>query len=236
MQQKSVYENLFRKSKSGVIVLFDPDRTPKEEAIKKMEKLNKNDFIKGYFIGTSFQMTFGIDDYVKAIKEHTDLPVVMFPSDHAQLSRYADAMLYMSLLSGRNPQFLIEEQLKMVPFITESGIEAIATGYILIDGGKITSVEFMSNTKPIPRDKPDLVAAHAKVGELFGFDLIYLEAGSGADFHVPFEAIKLTSEYVNIPVIVGGGFKKISDIEKALENGAMHVVVGTQIEKGKLFV
>ncbi len=236
MQRKKVYESLFKESESGVIVLFDPDRTPLEEALRKLDKLNRNDMIKAYFIGSSFQTTFGLDEYVKGIKDNTDLPVIMFPSSHSQLSKYADAMLYMSLISGRNPYLLIGEQLKMVPFILKTGIETISTGYILVDGGRITSVEFMSNTKPIPRDKKDLIAYHAKAGEFFGFELIYLEAGSGAEYHVPFETIRATSDFVEIPVIVGGGFRKIKDIENAIRSGAKHVVVGTAVEKEMVFV
>lgn len=236
MQRKRVYESLFKRGKSGVIVLFDPDRTPLSSALEKIERLNENEMVKAFFIGSSFQMTFGLDEYVKGLKDATDLPVIMFPSSHSQLSKYADALLYMSLISGRNPYFLIGEQLKMVPFIVRTGIESISTGYILIDGGKITSVEFMSNTKPIPRDKTDLIIYHAKAGELLGFELIYLEAGSGAEYHVPFEVIKETSEFVNIPVIVGGGFRKLNDIENALKSGAQYVVVGTAVEKGILFV
>ncbi len=236
MQQKRVYENLFKRCDSGLIVLFDPDRTKLSEAVKKIEKLNRNDMIKAYFVGSSFQTSFGLDEYVKGVKDNTDLPVIMFPSSHSQLSKHADAMLYMSLISGRNPYLLIGEQLRMVPFIVETGIETIPTGYILVDGGKITSVEFMSNTKPIPRDKKDLVAYHAKAGELFGFKLIYLEAGSGALYHVPFEVIKATSSFLDIPVIVGGGFKNIKDIENAIKSGAKHVVVGTAVEKEMLFV
>ena len=124
----------------------------------------------------------------------------------------------------------------MVPFVVKTRIETISTGYILVEGGRITSVEFMSNTKPIPRDKTDLIAYHAKAGELFGFDLIYLEAGSGAKYHVPFEAIKATADFLEIPVIVGGGFRNLNDIEIAIKNGAKHVVVGTAVEKEMLFV
>ncbi len=236
MQQKKLYDSLFKKEESGVIILFDPDRSHIDDTLRKIEKLNKNTMVKAYFVGSSFQILSSLDEYVRKIKENTDRPVIMFPSSHSQLSKYADAMLYMSLISGRNPHLLIGEQLKMVPFIVETGIEAISTGYILVDGGKITSVEFMSNTKPIPRDKAELVAYHAKAGELFGFDLIYLEAGSGALYHVPFDVIKRTSEFLDIPVIVGGGFTSLSDIENAIKSGAKHVVVGTAVEKNKLFV
>ncbi len=236
MQQKKLYESLFKKEESGVIVLFDPDRTSTRETIEKLEKLNRNDFVKAYFVGSSFQMMSNLDEYVKRVKENTDRPVIMFPSSHSQLSKYADAILYMSLISGRNPHLLIGEQLRMVPFITETGVEAISTGYILVDGGKITSVEFMSGTKPIPRDKAELVAYHAKAGELFGYDLVYLEAGSGALYHVPFDVIKKTADFLDIPIIVGGGFRAIKDIEEAIRNGAKHVVVGTAVEKNMLFV
>ncbi len=236
MRQEKLYDRLFKKEESGVIILFDPDRSSIEETLRKIDKLNKNNMVKAYFIGSSFQIAFNLDEYVKRIKENTDRPVIMFPSSHSQLSRYADAVLYMSLISGRNPHLLIGEQLRMVPFIVETGIEAISTGYILIDGGKITSVEFMSNTKPIPRDKAELVAYHAKAAELFGFKLIYLEAGSGAIYHVPFDAIKRTTEFLSIPVIAGGGFVSLRDIEKAIKSGAKHIVVGTAVEKNKLFV
>ncbi|MEO0236290.1 MAG: phosphoglycerol geranylgeranyltransferase, partial [candidate division WOR-3 bacterium] len=170
------------------------------------------------------------------VKSKTQKPVILFPGSHAQLTKHADAVLFLSLLSGRNAQYLIDEQVRMAPILRKFNLEAISTAYLLIESGRTTTVEWVTNTRPIPRNKVDLVIAHVLAAEMMGFKLIYLEAGSGAEKPVPDELIKLVKANINIPLIVGGGLKSLDTINGVFEAGADFVVIGNKLEEDPKFL
>ncbi|HSQ45529.1 MAG TPA: geranylgeranylglyceryl/heptaprenylglyceryl phosphate synthase [Lutibacter sp.] len=222
------------KKEKLLAILLDPDKTSLDklpEMTSRIEKLNAN-FI---FVGGSFVENGITDLFVKTLKKHTELPVVLFPGDFSQLTNHADALLFLSLLSGRNPEYLIEQQIKSVPFLKDSNLEIIPTGYILIDGGTNSSVLKMSNTKPILQENIQLAVDTAVAGMYKGKQLIYLEAGSGAKFPVNSQLISAVKQHISIPLIVGGGIKTKEQLHNAYENGADLVVVGTAFENNTSF-
>lgn len=177
-----------------------------------------------------------VSSFIEKIKEITEIPVLLFPGNLLQISDNADAILFSSLISGRNSNLLIDNHVAAAPMIRNTGIEVISTGYILIGDEKTTSVEYISNTKPVPPDKPDIAVATAIAGEMLGFKLIYLEAGSGAEKPVKTETIKTVKNNIEVPLIVGGGIKNPEDAESILDAGADIIVVGNAIEKDTLFL
>lgn len=222
-----IYQSIGQKRKL-LAVLVDPDKCTTQLLNIICDKRNKEilDFI---FVGGSL-VSKNINDTIIELKKRTEKPIVLFPGNSNQLSDKADALLMLSLISGRNPEYLIGQHVNAAPIIARSKIEVIPTGYILIDGGVSTSVEYMSNTRPIPRDKIDIAIATSLAGQYLGLKMLYLEAGSGAQNPVPIEMIKAVKENVNIPIIVGGGLRTKESIEKAYQAGADIVVVGTAIE------
>ncbi len=217
------------KGQKQLALLIDPDKTGIEEVKKLIEliKLTPPDFI---FVGGSL-ISQNIDEIVKTLKSSFTIPVMLFPGSSFQISSQADGIMFLSLLSGRNPEFLISHHVSAAPLIKSSGMEVISTGYLLIDGGRVSSVEYMSNTKPIPAVKTDLAAATALAGEMMGMKMLYLEAGSGALNPVPGALIKKVKEQVDIPVLVGGGLNNPVKILAACKAGADIVVVGNAFEK-----
>ncbi|MNE40247.1 geranylgeranylglyceryl phosphate synthase-like protein [compost metagenome] len=163
------------------------------------------------------------------------MPVILFPGDPSQISPKADGILFLSLLSGRNPDYLIEYQVQAAPILKKTNLEVISTGYILIESGNETAVARVSKTKPLSRENLELVLATAQAGEMLGNQLIYLEAGSGAKQPVPTEMIELISQNIEIPVIVGGGIVDLQGIQKAYKAGADLVVIGTAFENNSRF-
>jgi phosphoglycerol geranylgeranyltransferase len=175
------------------------------------------------------------DAFVASVKKAVRIPVILFPGDATQLSRHADAVLFLSLISGRNPVNLIGEQVKAAPLIREMGIEPISTAYMLVESGTITSVEFMSNTRPLPANKPKIAAAHALAAQYMGMKMVYLEAGSGAQHPVPDEMISLVRSHIRIPLIVGGGIRDAKTALAKLASGADIIVTGNLLRaKGGL--
>ena len=228
----TVYEKLFSNSTDpGVLILIDPDKVNRNEVEELIAKINSHDRVKAILVGTSVLLSEDFNEFVMRVKEVSKYPVIIFPGNSLQVSKNADAFLLPSLISGRNPDFLIGEHVKISVFLKNSGIEVIPTGYMLIESGNYTSVEYISFTRPIPREKIDIAIAHAVAGELLGLKLLYLEAGSGAKFPVPPEMIKSVVDSVSIPVIVGGGLRTKEDVENALASGARHVVIGTAFEE-----
>jgi putative glycerol-1-phosphate prenyltransferase len=212
-------------------VLVDPDRLPRERAASYAARCS-NAGADAILVGTSLMMGDGFSDYVASIRSSSgDLPVIIFPGHTAQDTASADAILFLSLFSGRNPDLLVGEQVRSAPVIRGIGLEAISTAYLLIESGRITSVEYMSNTKPIPSNKPEIAVAHAIAAEMFGMKFIYLEAGSGAEYAVPEEIIKRVVSAVNIPVIVGGGIRNPETARDKVRAGASFVVVGNHLEQ-----
>ncbi len=216
-------------NKKLLAVLIDPDKYKEKELTRFIELCQQlpPDFI---FIGGSLT-TESTDLTIESIKKACNIPVVLFPGSASQFSPKADAMLYLSLISGRNPDFLIGQHVVSAPFIKKSNVETISTGYMLIESGETTSVEYMSNTRAIPREKSSIAVATAIAGELLGNKMIYLEAGSGAQQAVPTEMIKAVRHNITIPLIVGGGLRTTQDIQNALHAGADLIVVGNILEK-----
>lgn len=219
----------FPSKKKQLALLIDPDKV----SDKRLEFLSKNAQKSGFdlvLIGGSLLFN-DLHSYIAKIKEHTDLPVYLFPGNAMQLSDNADGILFLSLVSGRNPEFLIGQHVIAAPIIRKMNIKVIPVAYILIESGKITSVEYMSNTKPIPSEKTDIIIATAIASEMLGFKMIYLEAGSGAQKPISLEIIKKLSEIINVPIIVGGGIKNAEYVQQCFDNGANTVVIGNAIEE-----
>jgi putative glycerol-1-phosphate prenyltransferase len=231
MISKPVYDHL-NKSGRGVLALFDPDRVPTKET-GELTKLVCDNGVKGILIGSSLLVSPHFDKFVCAVKDNANCPIIIFPGGSHQVCPRADAIFFLSLLSGRNSAFLIGEQVKAVFLIKEYGLEVIPVGYILVESGNFTTVEYISNTKPIPRSKYEIAVAHALAGQYFGMKYIYLEAGSGAKNPVPSEMVKRVKENINIPLIVGGGLRQYDDVKKAFDAGADFAVLGSIIEQSK---
>ncbi|MBZ9631072.1 geranylgeranylglyceryl/heptaprenylglyceryl phosphate synthase [Salegentibacter sp. LM13S] len=209
-------------------ILIDPDKFIEAEAELYLEKLPIE--TTHILVGGSTVEKMKTEKTVKAIKAETDLPVILFPGDYSQITETADALLFLSLISGRNPEYLIEQQVKSVEKLKNSKLEIIPTAYILIDGGKECAVQRVSGTKPIPQSQVDTIVNTALAGEFSGKKLIYLEAGSGADFPVSEEIIAEVKKAVSIPLIVGGGIRSLEQQKKAYKAGADMIVMGTQFE------
>jgi phosphoglycerol geranylgeranyltransferase len=163
----------------------------------------------------------------------TSVPVIIFPGSYTQVTPEADAILFTSLISGRNPQYLIDEQVKGAPFIKRAGLETIPTGYMLVESGPLTSVQFISGSLPIPRNKADIACAHALAAQYLGMKLVYLEAGSGAEQAVPVEMVSAVADTVDIPLMVGGGLHSPEDCSSRIEAGAGFIVMGTRLERDR---
>ena len=233
----NIYKNIIKsksKNEKLLAILLDPDKIDLDKVAILIEKINQSPATH-IFIGGSLVENNILDELISKIKENCDLPVVLFPGNPSQISDKADCILFLSLISGRNPDFLIEHQVNAAPVLKKTQLEIISTGYILIESGTETAVERVSKTKPLDRNNPDLVLATAQAGEMLGNKLIYLEAGSGAKQAVPLEMIKLISQNIEIPLIVGGGIVNLYRIQEAFDCGADLVVIGTAFENNNNF-
>ncbi len=226
---QSIYNQYLSSSKKRLAILIDPEKWTDVQLKNWSKKIDKAhiDFV---LLGSSLSSR-PYDDAIQLLKKHTQKPVLLFPGNSLQLSAYADALLNLSLISGRNAELLIGEQVRSAVIIKNLKLETIPTGYILIDGGTRTSVEYMSQTSSIPREKADLAVATALAGAQLGLKCIYLEAGSGAMQSVPNSMITAVKQMVEIPVIVGGGIRTLDEIESKWKAGADVVVVGTAFER-----
>ena len=213
-------------------VLIDPDKQSLSEtaAFAREIEASSADYV---FVGSSY-MLGNLDRCIEAIKDNTQKPVIIFPGHASHISEKADAILLLSLISGRNPEFLIGNHVIAAASLMQMDIEVISTGYVLVDGGRTTSVEYVSNTRPIPADKPDLAVATAVAGEMLGLRMTYLEAGSGALTPVPDKMVAAVRRCTKSPLIVGGGLRNIESINQKYEAGADIVVVGSAFEKKEL--
>jgi putative glycerol-1-phosphate prenyltransferase len=210
-------------------ILLDPDRNSPDEMTYAAEVCQEGDadFV---FIGSSLMVHGNFDDSVAAARKGTDLPIVIFPGHHTQVNGDADAILFMSLISGRNAEFLIGQQVIAAPRVRKLGLEAIPTGYMLVDSGSPTSVQFMSMTAPMPRDKPDIVVAHALAARYLGMRMLYLEGGSGGSESVPDAVVEAVADNVDLPLIVGGGIRTQDVARSKVQAGATCIVVGNSLE------
>lgn len=214
------------------IVLIDPDKLDFKE-VAVLVDLAETAQVDGFFIGGSLVVNDALDDLIQSIKEHSSIPTVLFPGSSRQLSYRADALLLLSLISGRNPELLIGKHVETAPFLKISPLEIISTGYMLIDGGVPTSVSYMSNTYPIPADKASIAAATAMAGELLGLKLLYMDAGSGAQRPISTAMIEAVSQATDIPLIIGGGIRTPERASAGVRAGADIIVVGNAIEQDR---
>lgn len=215
-------------------VLIDPDKTEHNTIEGIVTKINQS-IATHIFVGGSEVDEGATEAVVQAIKRYTTLPVILFPGDVTQITDEADGILFLALISGRNPDYLIGKHVEAVSKLTKTQLEVIPTGYILIENGKQTSVERVSNTNPLSRSNKQHIVDTAKAGALLGMQLIYLEAGSGATYPIEPEIISAVKDTLNIPLIVGGGIRSKTELEAAYKAGADLVVIGTAFETNQLF-
>ena len=223
--------------RAGYLVLIDPDKWELAQ-LADLAAAASEGGADAILIGGSLIMAANFDDMVLAIRSAANVPCIIFPGSVMQISKHADAILFLSLVSGQNPNYLIGEQIKAAPLIQHLGLEAIPTGYMLIESGRVTSAEFMSNTRPIPGDKNDIAKATALAAQYLGMKLVYLEAGSGAQYPVSLEMISAVSSYVSVPVIVGGGIRTPERAAECVAAGASFVVTGNVLEndEGRMLI
>ncbi len=222
------------RNKKLIAVLLDPDKLSTTAISTKIKKIHQHK-IDLIFVGGSTVEKNQTQFILKEIKKYTSLPIFIFPGDFSQISEDADVLLFLSLLSGRNPEYLITQQVKAVPHLKKSNLEIIPTGYILIDGGIETAVQRVSETKPIPQSNIEKIVHTAIAGMYLGKKLIYLEAGSGAKKAVCSKIIEKVAATISIPLIVGGGIRSQKQITDAFSHGADIVVIGTAFEKNNTF-
>jgi phosphoglycerol geranylgeranyltransferase len=233
-----IYQSLTEKKKQGkksFAVLIDPDKVNKP-ALDELIELAIAAKVDYLLVGGSLVISNHLDECVQHIKQHCGIPVILFPGSPSQISKYADALLYLSLISGRNPELLIGQHVVSAPFVRQSGLEIMPTGYIVVDGGAPTTVSYISNAAPIPADKNEIAMCTAMAGEMLGMRLIYMDAGSGAKRPIAESMIEAVAKSISTPLIVGGG---ITDPEKAYLNckaGADVIVVGNAIEKNAALI
>lgn len=228
-----IYQSLLQRKAKGqksFAVLIDPDKVSADK-IDDLTALAVQAAVDYFFVGGSLVISNQLDEVVKRIKQQCHIPVILFPGSPSQLSAYADALLYLSLISGRNPELLIGQHVISAPFVRQSKLEIISTGYMVIDGGAPTTVSYISNASPIPFDKNEIAMCTAMAGDMLGMKLIYMDAGSGAKRPITESMITEVSKVIEVPLVIGGG---ITNPEKAYLNckaGADVIVIGNAIEK-----
>lgn len=220
------------KGKKSLALLLDPDEYD-SDSLKHLFSANF-DHVSYIFVGGSLLKNEETGKLINEIKKITGKPIILFPGNSNHLSPEADAVLFLSLLSGRNPEYLIGQQVISAPLIKKFNIEALPTAYMLVDGGKATTVQYVSNTFPLPNDKPDIAACTALAGKYMGFQLLYLDAGSGAKYPIPSAIIKAVKKETGLPLIVGGGIREYAQMESAFDAGADIVVIGNAIQEKNL--
>jgi len=233
-----IYNSLTDKKRYGkksFAVLIDPDKV-NDAKMHRLIDLAMNAKVDYFLVGGSLVISNYLDECIQYIKKLSNIPVVLFPGSPSQVSKYADALLYLSLISGRNPELLIGQHVISAPFVKSSGLEIMSTGYIVIDGGAPTTVSYISGAAPLPSDKDEIAMCTAMAGEMLGMKLIYMDSGSGAKRAVTESMIQMVSQSISVPLIIGGG---ITDPEKAYLNckaGADVIVVGNAIEKDETLI
>ena len=231
--RRSIYQNIIERRKDhqkSFAVLIDPDKVADGD-MDQLVTLAVEARVDYFFVGGSLVVSQNLDECVLAIKDKCDIPVILFPGSPSQVTKHADALLYLSLISGRNPELLIGQLVISAPMVRNSGLKVMPTGYMVINGGAPTTVSYISNANPLPADKKEIAMCTAMAGEMLGMKLIYMDAGSGAKNPISENMIQQVSSCINIPLIVGGG---ITDPEKAYLNckaGADIIVIGNAIEK-----
>lgn len=220
-----------RLGKKSIAVLIDPDKAEDPARLMTLINLASENCIDFFFVGGSLVTTTNLSEVVRTVKENVNIPVILFPGSTLQIDPAADAILFLSLISGRNPDLLIGQHVQAAPILKNSRMEVMSTGYILVNSGKTTSVAYISNTTPIPEDKYSLAACTAMAGEMLGLKMIYLDAGSGAEREISQKMISTVRKSITTPLIVGGGITSSEKAIAALEAGADIIVIGNALEK-----
>ncbi|MDG1731161.1 MAG: geranylgeranylglyceryl/heptaprenylglyceryl phosphate synthase [Algibacter sp.] len=232
-----IYKNIqdsISKNQKLLAVLIDPDKFSIKNTTCFIEKVNAS-IATHIFIGGSIVDEDATDRLVSEIKEHTTLPIVLFPGDISQITDKANGLLFLSLLSGRNSDYLIGKHVEAVSKLENTNLEVISTGYILIESGKETAVQMVTGTKPMHREHIQSIVDTAKAGQFLGMKLMYLEAGSGAKEPLTPTIIKRVKQEMDIPLIVGGGIRSKAQLENAYHAGADLIVIGTAFEEDEMF-
>jgi len=227
--KSSLYKTVFCSGKKKFVPLVDPDKYT-SAGIKKVAMLAEKAGVACIFYGGSLVIRNRNRDFITILKEHTSVPIVLFPGNQYQVHEGADGILLLSLISGRNPEMLIGNHVIAAPVLRDSGLEILPTGYMLIDGGRPTAVSYISGTAPIPHDKDEIAGSTALAGEMLGLRLIYLDCGSGAEYPPSVSMVRKIRETVSLPLIVGGGIRSAKQAMAAWKAGADIVVVGNAIE------
>ncbi len=230
---QNLLSNFYERKANGqksFAVLIDPDKVNSENFSKLLDLCVEYN-VDYIFVGGSLIMDYVMAEVIAKVKEYTNIPVILFPGNSLYIDSQADAILLLSLISGRNPDFLIGQHVILAPILRKSGLEILSTGYMLIDSGQQTTVSYISTTTPIPYDKPGIAVCTAMAGEMLGLKLMYLDAGSGAINPVSQEMIAAVRKSVDTPIIVGGGINSIKKAKNALSAGADVIVVGNGIEE-----
>lgn len=238
MATGKIYQDLLtmkRQNRSGFAVLIDPDKVAPVDMIH-LAKLCNDAAVDYVLMGGSLVVADNLEACIQRFKAESDIPVILFPGSPAQVTPYADALLYLSLISGRNPELLIGQHVVSAPAVKASGLEVISTGYMVIDGGTPTTVSYMSHAAPIPANKPDIALCTAWAGELQGKHIIYMDAGSGAKNPISKEMIHTVGSRIEIPLFVGGGIHTPEKVYENCKAGANIVVVGNAIERDPLLI
>lgn len=227
---KTYLQNIRARGEKRLAVLIDPDKSSKEELARIINVVNTSG-IELIFFGGSLLTKYELNENIQFIRSLTQAKIILFPGSSLQVSPEADAILYLSLISGRNPELLIGQHVLAAPMIKQFGLEALSTGYMLVDGGKPTTASYISGTLPLPADKPEIAGVTALAGEMLGLQHMYLDAGSGALNPVSKEMISAVRKTVSTPLIVGGGIRSIEQAVNAAKAGADIVVIGNAAEK-----
>ncbi len=239
MQKTRILASLIKKKKKGqksLSVLIDPDKIQNTDSLQQLLDICKKCSIDYIFIGGSILVNDTLEETVSFVKTNSDIPTILFPGSNLHIDKSADAILFLSLISGRNPDLLIGQHVAAAPVLKNSNLEVLSTGYILVGNDANTTVAHVSQTSPIPTGKPEIAVCTAIAGELLGLKLIYLDAGSGAKKEVPQEMIAQVDKAINIPLIVGGGINNITKATTAYRSGADMIVLGTAAEKNVNFI
>jgi putative glycerol-1-phosphate prenyltransferase len=220
-----------KQGKKSIAVLIDPDKVQKTSDLDPLIRLATENCVDYFFVGGSLVTTQNLGEVIRTIKEVATIPVILFPGSVQQIDSAADGILFLSLISGRNPDLLIGQHVIAAPILKNSKLEVLPTGYMLINSGKTSSVAYISNTTPIPEDKYSLAASTAMAGEMLGLKIVYLDAGSGAEREVNKKMISTVRKSVDTPIIVGGGINTAQKALNAFEAGADLIVIGNALEK-----
>jgi putative glycerol-1-phosphate prenyltransferase len=238
MATGKIYQDLLirkQQGNSGFAVLVDPDKISPSD-VKYLAELCNDAGVDYLLMGGSLLLSHELDACIQRFKAESQIPVILFPGSPAQVTPYADALLYLSLISGRNPELLIGQHVVSAPVVKASGLEVISTGYMVVDGGAATTVSYMSNSAPLPANKPEIALCTAWAGEMQGKHILYMDSGSGAKNPISEEMIQKVASHTQIPLFVGGGIKTPDKVYANCQAGATIVVVGNAIERDPMLI